>query len=96
MAERQLKSSKILKTSFSLSLTVPKQRLINRTIRNDPESVFVDLSEINMISKVQGVRMTHFTVSVLWETKNEEIRAVVSSWQSESKKDAYFWFCWHF
>ena len=18
------------------------------------------------------------------------------SWQSESKKDAYFWFCWHF
>ena len=58
---------------------MPKQSLINSTILNDPESVFVDLSEINMISKVQGARMTHFTVSVLWETKkNEEVRAVVS------------------
>ena len=50
---------------------MPKQSLINRTIRNDPESVFVDLSEIDIISKVQGVRMTHFTVSVLWETKKK-------------------------
>ena len=49
---------------------MPKQSLINRTILNDPGSVFVDLSEIDMISKVQGARMTHFIVSVLWETKN--------------------------
>ena len=22
--------------------------------------------------------------------------SIYNSWQSESKKDAYFWFCWHF
>ena len=25
-----------------------------------------------------------------------KIKNISSSWQSESKKDAYFWFCWHF
>ena len=38
--------------------------------------------------KITKYRFFATLVRIPWKTQ--------SSWQSESKKDAYFWFCWHF
>ena len=54
------------------------------------------LSDNNQTDIIEAFNSTSRYLDDILNIDNHYFEQMVNSWQSESKKDAYFWFCWHF
>ena len=78
-------------------------KMVGRSVENEIE-IRADIKTRALLSRgstdiYADICTVYFSNSMSFFTVFRQVRdrsVQAYSWQSESKKDAYFWFCWHF